>query len=346
MLACAMPALTGACGTTGAGGCGKSTLMKQMRIINKAPFSADEIKEFTFQVRENLLNSMRKICKAQKDYDVKLGSGDNEAGAEYFRCLTDAKMNTLCSNGVASAEDYKALCGRINSLWGDKVVQELVVRGNEYMLNDSADYYIGEIGPETILKPDYKVTDADLLHARRATVKISKFNFQKKTGKGDTITLTFIDVGGQRDKRNKWMHVFDGVTAIMFVASMSEFDQMLEEAPTVPRMHESLQLFQAIVQMEFFETTPIVLFLNKIDLFAKKIRLPQKRKHFLELWPQYQEGDDQEEIKDFIKQLYIEGVDSIYPHFTTATNTQNIETVWKSVTDIVFNNNVSEMFAI
>lgn len=38
-----------------------------------------------------------------------------------------------------------------------------------------------------------------------------------------------IDVGGQKSKRKKWIHCFDNVSAILFVTSMSEYDQTLAE---------------------------------------------------------------------------------------------------------------------
>ena len=35
-----------------------------------------------------------------------------------------------------------------------------------------------------------------------------------------------FDVGGQRNERKKWIHCFESVTAVMFVAAISEFDQV------------------------------------------------------------------------------------------------------------------------
>lgn len=38
-----------------------------------------------------------------------------------------------------------------------------------------------------------------------------------------------IDVGGQRNQRQKWIHFFEGVTAVVFFASLSSFDELVEE---------------------------------------------------------------------------------------------------------------------
>lgn len=42
--------------------------------------------------------------------------------------------------------------------------------------------------------------------------------------------LHMIDVGGQRCERRKWIHCFEGVTAILFLVSLSGYDQSLVEA--------------------------------------------------------------------------------------------------------------------
>jgi guanine nucleotide-binding protein subunit alpha len=38
-----------------------------------------------------------------------------------------------------------------------------------------------------------------------------------------------VDVGGQRSERRKWIHCFGDVTSIIFVVSLSEYDQVLFE---------------------------------------------------------------------------------------------------------------------
>jgi len=38
-----------------------------------------------------------------------------------------------------------------------------------------------------------------------------------------------FDVGGQRSERKKWIHCFEGVTAIIFIVALSEYDLTLAE---------------------------------------------------------------------------------------------------------------------
>ena len=89
------------------------------------------------------------------------------------------------------------------------------------------------------------------------------------------ILLGMFDVGGQRNERKKWIHCFENVTAVIFVAAISEYDQVLYEDDTTNRMHEALELFDEICNSRWFRETSIILFLNKRDLFNEKIsRVP------------------------------------------------------------------------
>ena len=72
-----------------------------------------------------------------------------------------------------------------------------------------------------------------------------------------------IDVGGQRNHRAKWIHAFEGITAVIFCVALSEYDQKLREDESKNRMHESLELFDQIINSEWFYKTPIMVFFNK-----------------------------------------------------------------------------------
>ena len=63
------------------------------------------------------------------------------------------------------------------------------------------------------------------------------------------------------------------MTAVIFVASLSCYDELMFEDDTVNCMVDSLDLFKEICNLQWFVDTPIILFLNKKDLFEKKIHL-------------------------------------------------------------------------
>lgn len=152
-------------------------------------------------------------------------------------------------------------------------------------------------------------------------------------GKGKFV---MYDVGGQRGERKKWIHCFEGVRAIMYVASLSEYDQTLVEDHKKNRMEESLTLFSGILSLLWFRSTPVILFLNKHDLFKEKIKSSELGRYFSD----YHGGLDEKMAIEYIKKLYMRCNDkypnrSIYPHITNATNTDNIDFVWNASKNII-----------
>jgi hypothetical protein len=48
-------------------------------------------------------------------------------------------------------------------------------------------------------------------------------------------TYRLFDIGGQCSKQKKWIHCFDNIMALVFLVSLSKYDQMLYEDETVVR---------------------------------------------------------------------------------------------------------------
>ena len=71
-------------------------------------------------------------------------------------------------------------------------------------------------------------SDQDILRSRVRTTGITETAF--KVGE---LTYKLIDVGVQRSERRKWIHCFENVTALVYVVSLSEYDQMLDEDESV-----------------------------------------------------------------------------------------------------------------
>jgi len=106
------------------------------------------------------------------------------------------------------------------------------------------------------------------------------------------------------------------------------------------RMLESLSLFDQIINCRWFSETPIILFLNKMDLFEEKITKVDLKLCF----PDYEGGPNKEAALQFITSKFISHNKTenrkIYIYNTTATNTQNIKYVFAAVKDNILANNI------
>jgi guanine nucleotide-binding protein G(i) subunit alpha len=114
----------------------------------------------------------------------------------------------------------------VRGLWHDRSVKEAVRRSREFQLNDSAVYYFNSM--DRMSSAGYMPTDQDILRSRVKTTGITETTF--KVGE---LTYKLFDVGGQRSERKKWIHCFENVTALVFLVSLSEYDQMLYEDEAV-----------------------------------------------------------------------------------------------------------------
>ena len=57
------------------------------------------------------------------------------------------------------------------------------------------------------------------------------------------LKFELVDVGGQRSERRKWIQCFDNVTAVLFIISLSDFNQVLAEDEFTNRSSQILIYF-------------------------------------------------------------------------------------------------------
>lgn len=60
-----------------------------------------------------------------------------------------------------------------------------------------------------------------------------------------------FDVGGQRSERKKWIHCFEGVTAIIFCVALSAYDLVLAEDEEMVRKIPPVSLLALYVYLLF-----------------------------------------------------------------------------------------------
>ena len=93
--------------------------------------------------------------------------------------------------------------------------------------------------------------------------------------KREDYTFSIIDISGVQSERRKWVHFMENITAVIFVAALSDYCLNLFEDNETSRLEESLRLFSELSNSKWFLLTEFILFLNKKDIFEEKIqRIP------------------------------------------------------------------------
>jgi len=104
------------------------------------------------------------------------------------------------------------------------------------------------------------------------------------------------------------------------MCALSAYDQPCEDDERQNRLAECLSLFNSIANHKLFEMTSFILFLNKIDIFQRKLESGSLlRDHF----PSYKGENDYASATDFIHEEFLgqckDTSKQVYVHFTHAT---------------------------
>jgi len=224
----------------------------------------------------------------------------------------------------------QALAAELKTAWAMPSIQECYSRRSDLQLPSSADYIMANL--DRYAAPDFVPSPEDVLRCRARTTGIHEIEFDI-----ESMHFRMVDVGGQRSERKKWAHCFEDVTAIIFVVAMDGYDMKLYEDENVNRIQEARKLFDDIVNSKWFQATNIVLFLNKSDLFAEKIKTVDLKVCFSD----YKGGNEYTAAAEFLthkfKKLNRRTGREIYTHTTCATDTENVKVVFKAVRETLIN---------
>ncbi|TPX45998.1 hypothetical protein SeLEV6574_g03492 [Synchytrium endobioticum] len=305
----------------GGGESGKSTIVKQMKIIHQNGYSQEELLAFKPTILRNISDSVIAIIRGVDGLGLEYGIPDNQIFSQRLLQPKHELDEWLLPENAAY----------IISIWNDPVCQQVIdAQHPDYYVIDSAPYFFENI--QRIAEPGYTPSEQDVLRSRNKTEGMLETWFTM-----GTLRIHMFDVGGQRSERRKWIHCFENVTSIIFCVALSEYDQTLLEEPTQNRMMESLTLFESVVNSRWFLRTSIILFLNKVDLFREKLPRIPLAKFFAE----YTGGSDVNSAAKFILWRFSQTNRAnlnIYPHLTQATDTNNIRVVFAAVKVTVLQN--------
>ncbi|RDB27427.1 Guanine nucleotide-binding protein alpha-2 subunit [Hypsizygus marmoreus] len=303
----------------GSGDSGKSTILKQMRLIHKLPFSPQEIESYRQLTFENLTRGLKYLLDAMEDMELKV----SEPNISYVDLIENA--SDLRDGEPFPMEYYQPL----KSLWEDPNVQKAWERGNEAALPENLLYFFSSL--DRLFDPAYVPTEQDIIRCRARTIGITETTFSLRDHE-----MLMVDVGGQKSERRKWIHCFQDVTSILFLVSLSGYDQCLVEDKDANQMQDAMTIWDSICHSQWFKQTSIILFLNKNDLFEKKIPTSDIKNFF----PDFDgESGDIRAGREYFKRRFAKLAQKagrskereIYIHITNATDTDMLRVVMAAV---------------
>ena len=110
----------------GAGESGKSTFIKQMRIIHGEDYSEQDRLDFRATIYHNILKSMKILVEARRRLQIPLENPKNEENGH--------KVSTYHRDGELTDEEFHPYVDPLNALWKDAGIRATVKRNNEFQL--------------------------------------------------------------------------------------------------------------------------------------------------------------------------------------------------------------------
>jgi len=282
-------------------------------VIQKDGFSIAEVHKYSRVLQENCLQSMQQIlrCKHLKNLPKKL------------ELHKEAVLNSTL-NGESLYQCYRDIV----ALWSNEKIKELFEKRSDIFLPvpSTANYYFDNV--ERIAQENFQATPEDIFRVKLKTTGISELSFDV-----NDVDFTIIDVGGQRSERRKWIHCFEDISHIIFLAALDDYDLILEEDNQKNRLEESLDLFYNLTSSPAISPQSWILFLNKSDLFEAKIKKKPLSNYFEDITEE--KGSNFEECCKYILSKYEERFKgkSLYNFVTCALDTSNCKKVFLVIKD-------------
>ncbi|EOY30066.1 G protein alpha subunit 1, ALPHA 1,ATGPA1 isoform 1 [Theobroma cacao] len=335
----------------GAGESGKSTIFKQIKLLFQTGFDEAELKSYIPVIHANIYQTIKILYDGSKEF------AQNGACSSKYVLSSENKVIGEKLSEIGGRLDYprlnRELAHDIETVWKDSAIQETYARSNELQVPDCAHYFMENL--QRLSDANYIPTKEDVLYARVRTTGVVEIQFSpvgenKKSGE----VYRLFDVGGQRNERRKWIHLFEGVTAVIFCVAISEYDQTLFEDEQKNRMMETKELFDWVLKQPCFENTSFMLFLNKFDIFEKKVlKVPLNVCEWFKDYQPVSTGKQEiEHAYEFVKmkfeELYFQStapdqVDRVFKIYrTTALDQKLVKKTFKLVDETLRRRNLFE----
>ncbi|CAH8353780.1 unnamed protein product [Eruca vesicaria subsp. sativa] len=293
----------------GNSGSGTSTIFKQAKILYKdIPFLEDERENIKVIIQTNVYGYLGMLLEGRERFEEEalgvmntkqslIEDKEGEAKTNIYsigprlKAFSDWLLKTMAAGNLgvifpAASREYAPL---VEELWRDAAIQATYKRRSELGLLPSVASYFLERAVD-VLTPDYEPSDLDILYAEGVTsssgLACLDFSFPQTAVEENLdpsdhhdslLRYQLIRVPSRGLGENcKWIDMFEDVGMVVFVVSMSDYDQISEDGTN--KMLLTKKLFESIITHPIFEHMDFLLILNKYDLLEEKVeRVPLTR---------------------------------------------------------------------
>ncbi|KAI8904769.1 guanine nucleotide binding protein, alpha subunit [Gorgonomyces haynaldii] len=289
----------------GPGDAGKTTILKQMKILHGGGFTQQDREQALLDIHSSIVRNTRYLI-------YELDKDEKQSELDLIRQeLTQHQDGSRLSHSLGST---------ISILYKEKLapfIENLSMEDTAYQFLQNADKFTG----------DYLPSDDDILRCRKKTEHIADTVFQI-----EDKMWHMVDVAGQVDKRSRWATYFDkNVNAFIYVLSAASFCQSMEEDKSTNRLVDAIGLFTSLIKNPAFKVNSCVLFFNKIDLLEERL----SKHKIADYVPRYEGDNTKQAYLKWLAKIFTEMASerklSLYTFNTNATDKLLMKKVVSSV---------------
>jgi len=227
----------------------------------------------------------------------------------------------------------------LQQLFNDPAIQKVMSDHTEQLTITHLGYFFSPENSSRIMQDDYMPSSEDVLRCRQRTAGANSTSIYM-----DKTYFEFFDIGGQKPERAKWEAVLSEhkFSAILYFVAADEYDVPDEEKEYIEKtkLDISKLIFTDLVSSGLIsKEIPVVLFLNRKDLFEKRIAEKESYESFTSHFPDYNGGQDAQHALDYLRDNFKENVrDQSNPlriHATCAVERESMVVVWRTVREFL-----------
>lgn len=304
---------------------GKSTLFLQFRQLYSHALDSPKARaSYRGRVVSTMLTAMRELADTALAKELLPPHLADDVIA--LRELRDDESGVLSRAGAEIIE----------RLWADAGVRKVF---SSHEPSDVVNFSVSALFDRvaTLAGADYVPTLDDTLRIRQVTTSARETTFET-----EGVRFRVTDVGGQRALRRRWINYFDRMEAVLFVAAMEEYEWRHGETGEGTLLDAAVDLFDETINHPALAGKPVVLFLNKVDLFCERFNPELFCKSFPGFDPS---STDAQLAADQVAAAFLSRLKStdkrqVWTHCTTALDASNVAVVFNAVRHSIIDANL------